>query len=254
MRTFIRFVTRIHIIIYLLCGIGVFFAIRTLVVSRRAGRLAVYPMEHEAARNLRARAVSTIVSLIAVLGGTYVLVNIVEPNLGNAPDEPTPTPVVFLTPEPTSTPYRLLFSTVTPTIGLLPGDQPVATGAEGLRGADCIRGALITSPAEGEMVSGQVDVEGEANILNFAQYRFEVRGPATDGTWAVVGNFNRAVVSGYLGAWDSTSLLPGEYTLRLVVFDAEGNFVTPCEVGIVIQSPLGAPPTPTETPTPEGAT
>jgi hypothetical protein len=250
MRTFIRFVAHIHIIIYLLCGVGIFFAIRTLVISRRAGRLAFYPMEREAARDLRARALSTVASLIAVLGGTYILVAIVEPNLGNAPDQPTPTPVVFLTPEPTGTPYHLLFSTITPTISLLGGEAPASVAAEGYRGADCLTGAFLTAPAEGEIVSGQVGVEGEANILNFAQYRFEVRGPATDGVWAVVGNFNRAVVSGYLGAWDSTSLLPGEYTLRLVVFDADGNFVTPCEVGIVVQSPIGAPPTPTFTPTP----
>jgi len=254
MRTLIRFVTRIHIIIYLLCGIGIFFAIRTLVLSRRARRIAIYPMEHETARNLRVRAFSTIASLVAVIGGTYVLVNIVEPNLGTPPDLPTPTPVVFLTQAPTSTPYRLLFATVTPTIALLPGGESALPSAEGLRGADCLLGARITSPVEGETVSGQVGVEGDANTVNFAQYKLEIRGAATGGAWAVVNNFNRPVLDDYLGAWDSTSLPSGDYTLRLVVFDTEGNFVTPCEVGIVVQSSIGAlsTPTPTSTPTPGG--
>jgi hypothetical protein len=250
MRTFIRFVTRIHIIIYLLSGVGIFFAIRTLIRSRRAKRIAVYPMEHEAARSLQARAFSTIASLIAVIGGTYILANIVEPNLSNPPEQPTQTPVLFLVQEPTGTPYRSLFATVTPTIALIPGDAPAAASdVEGYRGDECLTGARITSPTEGEIVSGQVGVEGEANILNFAQYKFEIRGPGTEGEWVVVGNLNNPIPSGYLGAWDSTSLLAGDYTLRLVVFDTDGNYVAPCMVDIVVQSNISA--TPTLTPTPE---
>lgn len=250
MRTFIRFVTRVHIIIYILCGVGIFFAIRTLVRSRSAKRLAIYPLERESARNLQARAFSTIASLIAVLGGVYILANVVEPNLGNAPNLPTPTPVVFLTQEPTGTPYQSLFPTVTPLIDPLADEGVSPSNVEGLRGADCLIGALITLPTEGEIVSGQVGVEGDANILNFSHYKFEVRGSATNGEWIVVGNFNRPVISDYLGAWDSTSLPTGEYTLRLIVFDTDGGFVTPCMVDVFIQSPIDTAPTPTPTSTP----
>lgn len=255
MRTLIRFIARIDLVLYALCATGIFFAIRQFVVANRSKHLAVYPLEHEAARSRQSRALSTIVSLTAVVAGTYILTNVVEPNLVEPPPPPTPTPVVFLTQEPTPTPYQALFPTITPTVGLPPAEQEVAEAIpplnadeETVAGCD-ILGARITSPVAGAAVSGQVSVEGEANILDFAQYKFEISGPATGEAWAVVGTYTLPVISGYLGSWDSTSLLPGSYTLRLVVLNIAGNYPTPCEVPIVIQGPLVSAPTTTPTPT-----
>jgi hypothetical protein len=42
------------------------------------------------------------------------------------------------------------------------------------------------------------------------------------------------VPDGFLGTWDSTSLQPGSYVLRLVVSRQDGSYPTPCEVSINI--------------------
>jgi hypothetical protein len=84
-----------------------------------------------------------------------------------------------------------------------------------------------------------VSVEGQANILDFAQYKFEISGASTGGAWVVVGTFPSPVPEGYLGSWDSTSLQPGNYSLRLVVLRTNGTYPTPCEVPITIIGPGG---------------
>ena len=91
-----------------------------------------------------------------------------------------------------------------------------------------------TSPEPDQQVSGQVLVEGQANILDFSQYKFELNGPGTNGQWVVVGTFTVPVIEGILGSWDSTSLPPGSYRLRLVVLRSDGTFPTPCEIPIVV--------------------
>ncbi len=167
----------------------------------------------------------------------YVIDNIIVPNLVGPTAEIEPTPgLVLTTTGPTATANLLLFPTVTPTPGLPPAESADVeeTPSDVVNGCEII-GATITRPTNGERVSGQVAVEGEANILNFSQYKFELRGPATGDSWVVVGSYLTAVPSGLLGVWDSTSLPPGGYTLRLIVHRTDGTSVTPCEVPIVIE-------------------
>ena len=99
-------------------------------------------------------------------------------------------------------------------------------------------------------MTGQVAVQGGANIINFAVYKFELKGESTGDTWIVVAANNATVVDpGLLGTWDSTSLAPGKYILRLVVYYLDGTYPTPCEVPINIAAPgQQVPPSPTPSP------
>ncbi len=243
MTTLLQFIARISIVLYILVAAGIFFSIRGLVQVSQARRVAVFGLEREAVALQRRRLISTLITLLLLASVIYVVERIVVPNLGETAQAPTPTPIVFVTQSATATPALLLFPTVTPVIGLPPVDtttQESASG-EGTTGGCGIIGATITSPLPGETVSGQVRVQGEANILNFALYKFEVNGPSTAGTWVVVQTYNVPVVTGQLGVWDSTSFVPGNYTLRLVVFSRDGTFVLPCEVPIVIAGREGTP-------------
>lgn len=235
MRTLAEFVTRIAPVLYALSIIGVFFSIRGLVQARRARRIAVFGLEREAAKRTQRRSLSTIFILSLLAGMVYIIQNIIVPNMGEPVSSPTPTPIVFVTPEATATEVLLLYPTITPTPGLAPAEETAAAPDDtaGISGCE-ISGARITKPTPNDTVSGQVLVEGEANILNFAQYKFEINGPATNGVWVVVGTFVTPIPAGVLGTWDSTSLLPGNYLLRLVVLRVDGTFPTPCEVPIVI--------------------
>lgn len=248
MTTLLVFISRISLILYALAAVGIFFAIRGLVVSRRGRRVAVFGLEREAAQRQLRRSLSAITLLTLLIGLVYVIDNIILPNTEDSvQDELTPTPAVFVAQEPTATQALLLFPTITPTVGLPPAEAAEAEAeapAEVVDGCE-ILGATVTRPTPGETVSGQVLVEGEANILNFAQYKFELKGPSTEDVWVVVGTYINPVQSGLLGVWDSTSLVPGNYTLRLIVHRQDGSYVTPCEVPLNVTRPIIIAPTAT---------
>lgn len=235
MSTLLEFIARISPFIYVLAAIGSFFALRRALQGQQALRIAVFGLEREAAREKRRGGISTILVMGLVAGVVYIIANIVVPNMSGLPQEPTPTPLVFVTQQGTPTEVRLLYPTITATVGVPQSAEGVPTSDPTINGCD-IQGARITSPISGATVSGQVVVEGEANVLNQVQYKFELRGGATGSSWIVVGTYPdfTGVPSGYLGAWDSTSLTPGNYTLRMVVLREDGSFPTPCEVPIVV--------------------
>jgi hypothetical protein len=243
MRTLLLFLSRIEPVVYGLAGIGVFFSIRAIAQARLERRNAVFGLEREAAHNKQSRALTTILALLMVSGSVYIVVNIVTPNALSIAQAPTATPpIVFITQQPTATPARVLFPTITATAGLPPAagatiPPPVGAAVDGCS----IQGARITSPVADQTVTGQVVVQGGANLLNFAEYKFEIKGPSTDASWLVVNTFTAPVIDpGFLGTWDSTSLAPDKYTLRLVVSRIDGTFPTPCEVPIHIVSPGSA--------------
>lgn len=243
MTTLLQFISRISVVLYALAATGVFFALRSLIQARRVRRVAVFGLEREAATARFRRALSMIITLVFLSGVVYVIDNIVLPNTepateSNQDDEPVSISVLTRTPSPT--PSLLLFPTVTPTVGVPPaevGDEGEGTDTaptEEVEGCEII-GANISSPSPGDEVSGQVSVEGEVNVLNFSQYKFEIKGPATGDAWVVLGSYLQQVQSGLLGVWDSTSLQPGSYTLRLIVYREDGTFIPPCEVPITIR-------------------
>ena len=121
---------------------------------------------------------------------------------------------------------------------------------------------VITSPAEGSVVSGQVSIMGTATHPNFNSYGL-LYAPGTQVTggtvWAqespIAWDVQSMVVNGVLGTWDTTALPNGQYVLALVVYEvgngspAQAYFVNNLTVSNEAATPT---PEPTETPTPEG--
>lgn len=238
MTTLLQFIARLAPFLYALIAAGIFFAIRGLAQGQRQRRMAAFGLEREAAANQMRRAATSILTLLMLAALVYVVKNIVVPAATGVAQTPPPTPEALAVEgaELTPTAPRLLFPTVTPTAGLPPAEaaEVEATPLENVEGCEII-GATITSPVPNDTVSGQVSVEGEVNVIDFAQYKFEVRGPSTGDAWAVVGTYYTAVSSGLLGVWDSTSLQPGSYTLRLVIHREDGTVIPPCEVPINVE-------------------
>ncbi len=92
---------------------------------------------------------------------------------------------------------------------------------------------MITSPKPGDEVKGSIDLIGTADIPNFGFYKFEVA-PQGSSTWAIFSAGSVVVRNGSLGKWDTTALTPGDYQLRLVVTDNQGNSLSPCVVSVRI--------------------
>lgn len=238
MTTLLTFIARIATFLYVLAGIGILFALRSFAQARGARRVAVFGLEREEAESRLRQSGSTILLLVLLIGVVYSVRNVVVPNIQEPGPPPTVTPMVFfVTQQATATQTRLLYPTVTATVPVAP-DTGINYATADPNGNGCdLQGARITSPTPGQTVSGLVSVEGEANILNYSQHKLELSGPVTEGAWVVVWTSTSPIFPGWLGDWDTSSLAPGDYTLRLVVLRTDGSFPTPCRVQVVVTSP-----------------
>jgi len=79
--------------------------------------------------------------------------------------------------------------------------------------------AVITDPANCDYIEGLVNILGTANDANLDFWVLEYTGGASVGWTTIAGPQTAPVVGGVLAAWDTSSLLPCAYTLRLRVYD-----------------------------------
>ena len=85
---------------------------------------------------------------------------------------------------------------------------------------------VITVPAAGSVLSGEVAIQGTATHSNFASYGLlYATGTqvAADTGWRlddpIAWDVQSMVVNGVLGTWDTTALPNGQYVLALVVYE-----------------------------------
>ncbi len=114
---------------------------------------------------------------------------------------------------------------------------------------DC-RNVALTAPSQGALLSGTVEITGQAQVSNFQFYKVEYA-PAARDQWVLIGTdvVRRPVPDGLLVAWQTGNVSEGEYRLRLRVVDVTGNY---CEASIASVTIARAQPTetipePTET-------
>jgi hypothetical protein len=89
----------------------------------------------------------------------------------------------------------------------------------------------ISSPLGGQEVHGTVEIRGTVNIPDFGFYKYEVALVGSD-AWATIAAGRDKVMDGPLGQWDTATLSPGDYQLRLVVSDNQGRALPPCLIKI----------------------
>jgi hypothetical protein len=107
--------------------------------------------------------------------------------------------------------------------------QPAAVDSVG-----CVANRImLTSPSSGDEIKGTIELIGTVNIPNFGFYKYEVARMGSD-TWATISADRVPVIAGLLGRWNTTSLTPGDYQLRLVVTDNQGVVLPACVVPVRI--------------------
>ncbi len=136
---------------------------------------------------------------------------------------------------------------------------------------------MITSPAAGEILRGEVAVVGSTDVPNFALAELDFRYVSDEGdTWFPLATLSQPATESPLYLWNTASVTDGDYVLRLRVTLTDGFFqeatvpitiqndapvVTPTlvqtstpdsSIGVQIPTPflLAASPTPTEAPRP----
>ncbi|HEY4690811.1 MAG TPA: hypothetical protein VIK33_15970 [Anaerolineae bacterium] len=108
--------------------------------------------------------------------------------------------------------------------------------------------ADITSPTDGQAVSGLVPIFGTATSNDFSRYEIAF-GPDPNPTdaWATFAAADVVLTNAQIAVWDTTSLPPGTYALRLRVVRSDGNYAEDFVRGLIVGP--AASPTPLATPT-----
>ena len=198
-----RFLSTYEVLIYIGLAIGGLIVGRWLWGYWNEWRQAYYGLEKE-----------------------LVIASVIVPSLPAAFFVPTPTLDLLVTPTGT------ISAQLATQLALTPRPVPTIAGAQG-----CQAGRLeITSPKAGSEVSGTVDIQGTVNISDFGFYKYEVA-PLNSDTWATISAGRKAVVSGSLGNWDTTAVTPGDYQLRLVVTDNQGQALPACIIPVRVLPP-----------------
>lgn len=257
MVSLIRLIEQISPLLYMVFLVGVLWSIRNAWVARREGDTTLFSLERETASARVWRAFLTVLGFILLGLIVFFVSNYVVPTL---PDEEVLTPTLsgpFVTQTPTSTPFP------TPTFentATSSDPQPESTAAPDapvesptpeptpipLAPRSCPDpNVQITAPRNGLTFSGPFQIFGTANIPNFAFYKFDISGPATNFQFRTTGDdvVRTPVGDGYLYEIDPIGLLqsPGEYRLSLVAVDNVGNEAPHCTITVFIVAAVSEP-------------
>jgi hypothetical protein len=217
----VRFFSAYAPLVYLVLAVGVLFAVRGLSQSLRERKKAIFGLEREVSLGKVRQAVAVLTVVLLLVLGELILQAFVAPGLPAASMLATPTLNLLTVPTSTLPPFVISGSEV-----------PVATATAETSG--CIPGQiLITAPKPGEIISGSIVIMGTADIPNFGFYKYEFVLVGAD-KWSTILAGGEAVQDGDLGHWDVTQLASGDYLLRLVVTDNQGNALPACVVPVRI--------------------
>jgi hypothetical protein len=210
-----------EVLIYIILSIGAMFAVRWLWRSLYEWRHAVYGLEKEFALRRIAQSIAMLFFMFMLFAAELATAAFIYPNLPASIFVPTTTPDFLATPTGTISPE------LATAVAMTPRPSPVPEAGEGCR-ADRIN---ISSPKSGQEVRGTVEILGTVSIPDFGFYKYEAA-PAGTETWATIAAGRVAVIDGSLGQWDTGTLAPGDYDLRLVVSDNQGRALPACHIRV----------------------
>jgi hypothetical protein len=220
--------------IYLLLVLAGVLYLRSIFYSYREIRRAIFNLERERATSKMVRSGAMLALVAAGLVATFVIATFASPALLSSTIQTALPTVSFLTTPLSDVNDTQDYSATVSSLDQMPMDSSGCLNPD----------ATITSPVDGESVSGVVQIFGVANIQYFAFYKIEYRSEVPDSVWQAVSAGTEPVCevgcaeTDVLGTWDSSLVIPGWYEFRLVVTDTEGNAPLPCAIRLrVLPSP-----------------
>jgi hypothetical protein len=232
---------------WLYIGLGLFglFLLRLMWLARHERTRAIFTLEREKATMRMTRYFTGFMFVLAAMLGVYYLSLVTPTIVPPLPDTPTPTPILVLPntptpppllPTPTITPTPLPPPTLAAAAGVVEDTPtPLPPPVSSVRPPNCPNpGSRIIQPGDGARVAGMIQIIGAASVANFDYYKFEFRAPHSN-EWSFINRYDNTVTEGVLGDWNTDTVPPGEYELRLVVVDSTGNFPEPCVTRLIVQ-------------------
>jgi hypothetical protein len=227
METVYRFLANYEGLIYILLSLGGLFAFRWLWKSWREWRDSVFGLEREFAVRRMSQALMVSLLILFLFLGELFLTSFVVPTLPSTDILATPTlDILDRTQGVLSSNPAVALTVITPVTNSL---SALASG--------CIPGEIIlTSPEPGQEVSGTITLIGTVDVDNFGFYKYEVALQGTE-IWATISAGRDIVRNGDVGLWDTSTLTPGDYQLRLEVTDNQGDSYPPCVIPVRVLAP-----------------
>ena len=222
-----RFLATYEGLIYILLALGGLFAFRWLWKSWREWHDSVFGLEREFALRRLSQALMISLLILILFFGELFLASFLVPALPASDMLATPT-----------------LDILNQTEGALSGNPAIAASVEAPTSISlsdsaggCIPGELIIiSPESGQEINGIVTLTGTVDVDKFGFYKYEVS-PQGAETWATISAGRETIRDGDLGLWDTSTLTPGDYQLRLEVTDNQGLAYPPCIISVRVSAP-----------------
>jgi hypothetical protein len=207
----LQFIVRYQL--QILAGLGALTLVYLILLSSARARLDRTPfgLEREAALRRQNRAVAVLGILVSLALLVYLSERLILPAIIGPPVTATPPATPTITPSPVAADHVVVDSSGC--------DNPNVT---------------LTAPANHEVIAGSYEVQGTADIPNFAFYKIEISGAGTGSEWLSLDVGTEPVVEGALGSFDANARESGAYAFRLVVLDNAGNSPPPCVVAVTL--------------------
>lgn len=210
--------------IYVLLGLGILLYLRKFIIGLREWQGSAFGLERKIAQRKLVSASTGLILLFLLVLGEFLLVTIIDPQLPLQPTEIS----------------SMINPLAEPTATLPPDGAQVAVpaGEDIVEQSDlvfeCIEDVVeITYPADGDTVSGTVEVIGSVNVDNFGSYKYEYS-PTGNINWITIAAGNQLKLDESIGFWYTSALTPGTYLLQLVPLDNVGEELTPCIVTVEV--------------------
>ncbi len=234
MEEVLRFLKTYESWIYLLLAFVAFFALRRMFSALQELRSAVFGLERESAQRKFNASLSVFSFLVLLAAAEFLLTSIVFPDFPNVQALATPTVDLFVT--PTATLGTFAIETAVPESGGIP-TLSVSSSRDG-----CVPSQIEwTFPQSGDTIQGSVTLQGTISVPNLGFYKYEYSQQGSN-LWMTIAAGDQIIVNQPLGGegggqWDTSSVLPGDYLLRLVVTDNVNNVFPACEIPVRIAAP-----------------
>lgn len=224
MTSLLRLLTQYEFLFYLV--ISIILVVFGLRVWRawREWSTSLFGLEKEHKQQQINQGISVLIITIALGIGLFVLTTFVAPSVPGV--QLVPTPTADLTAQPTLTISTPTISMTT--TGLIPTLAAILD-------MGCVPDKVQwTDPINGDGISGKYVLKGTVNVPNLGYYKFEYA-PADSENWTTIAAGNRTIMNEPLGgSWDTGSLTPGEYKLRLVVTNNQNEPLPECIINVMI--------------------
>jgi len=227
MNEILRFLTHYEVLFYILLGLVILINVRKVYLAWQEWSVALFGLEKELTQRKINLGLSFVFLSVLLGVGLFVINTFVTPSVPGVYEVSTPT--VNMTLEPT----QEISETPTPEItqeGLIPTLSAYLDKG-------CVPGQVgWTYPLDGDGISGQVELKGTVNITNLGYYKIEYT-PVDQQNWRTIMAGRETINNEpFGGLWNSGDLTPGDYKLRLVVYNNKEEALPECTISVLVKA------------------